>query len=271
MALVSIIMPVYNIAPFLDQAIRSVIAQTHENWELLVINDGSTDESETIIRHFTEQDERIVLLSQCNKGVSTARNVGLNSMRGDFFCFLDGDDWMPRRSVEWRLAKFSESALIGFVDGTVEIYDEAGERIERIWKPSFTGYPKRELLRLSEECFFGLTWMFKRQDGEVSMFRQDLTHGEDLMFNIDNAAGKRIYAFVTDPVYCYRNRSGSAMKDFRSLISGYKALYLKFSEHDEFDFWSRQIYLYKTRKISLLLFLRFGRFRKVFRQLFPRA
>lgn len=264
-------MPVYNTGPFLRQAIESVIAQTYEDWELLVINDGSTDGSEQIIRVFAENDKRIVAFHQGNSGVSSARNLALKKMKGDFFCFLDGDDWLPPHSIARRLEKFSESINIEFVDGRVEVYDEPGRRIERIWQPKFSGHPKKALLRLSEHCFFGPTWMFKRHDRVISNFREDLTHGEDLMFNVDNATTDGIYTFVSDPVYCYRNRSGSAMKDINRLIVGYKTLYLKFSEHKEFDFLTRQIYLYKTGKISFLLSLRSGRIRKMIRQLFTPA
>jgi Glycosyltransferases involved in cell wall biogenesis len=270
MALVSIIMPVYNTAPFLRQAIESVVAQTHQDWELLVVDDGSTDGSGEIIRELTSGDKRIVAFHQKNSGVSSARNLALNNMKGDYFCFLDADDWLPPHSIALRLEKFSESVKIGFVDGCVQVYDEAGKRIEKTWKPSFSGNPKKALLRLSEECFFGPTWMFRNQNRIVG-FRQDMTHGEDLMFNVDNSTGEYVYAFVSDPLYCYRNRSGSAMKDIDRLIEGYKILYRKFREHDEFDFFTRQIYLYKTIKISVLLSLRFGRIGKTIRQIFTPA
>ena len=84
-ALVSILMPVYNAEAFISEAITSVIRQSHKNWELLIVNDGSTDRSKNIIHSFP--DKRIQYFEQQNRGVSVARNVGLKNMKGDYFCF----------------------------------------------------------------------------------------------------------------------------------------------------------------------------------------
>src|SRR5882724_2633969 len=103
--LVSVILPVFNGEAYLRNAIQSVIQQTHANWELLIINDGSTDRTGEIVRSFTET--RIRYFEQFNKGVSAARNVGLTNMRGDFFCFLDVDDIFPVNSVKARCDVFA--------------------------------------------------------------------------------------------------------------------------------------------------------------------
>src|SRR5687768_10401875 len=117
--LVSIIMPVHNAGRFVREAIQSVLDQSYSNWELLIINDGSIDDSAKQINQL--QDERIKLFNQEHRGVSAARNVGLAHMRGDYFCFLDADDVLPPRSVEARLREFDET--IAFVDGEVDIFD----------------------------------------------------------------------------------------------------------------------------------------------------
>jgi glycosyltransferase involved in cell wall biosynthesis len=91
--LVSIIMPCYNSEAFVDEAIRSVLRQTLQDFELIVIDDGSTDRSaEILARH----GDRIRVISQANQGVSAARNAGINAAQGDFIAFLDSDDfWEP--------------------------------------------------------------------------------------------------------------------------------------------------------------------------------
>jgi teichuronic acid biosynthesis glycosyltransferase TuaG len=91
--LVSIIMPVFNAGQFIEQAVQSVLDQTYGNWELLIVNDGSTDDSLHVVQKFN--DERIFIFHQANRGVSAARNAGLANMRGEFFCFLDADDILP--------------------------------------------------------------------------------------------------------------------------------------------------------------------------------
>lgn len=89
---VSIIVPVYNTEQYLNACIKSVLKQSYNNFELILINDGSIDNSEKICHNFCEEDERIRLVSQSNKGVSVARNVGIELSKGKYVMFLDSDD-----------------------------------------------------------------------------------------------------------------------------------------------------------------------------------
>lgn len=94
--LVSIIVPVYNVAGEIRNCIKSVQQQTYQHWELLVVNDGSTDDGATIVENLVREDSRIRLIEQQNGGVSKARNTGLGAASGVYITFLDGDDmWEP--------------------------------------------------------------------------------------------------------------------------------------------------------------------------------
>lgn len=101
---VSVIMPLYNAAGFLGKSVGSLIGQTYRNLEILLIDDGSQDESADICRRFAEEDPRIVFLRQPNQGVSAARNRGLEMMTGEFLAFLDSDDWFEPDAIEKMLA-----------------------------------------------------------------------------------------------------------------------------------------------------------------------
>jgi glycosyltransferase involved in cell wall biosynthesis len=90
--LVSVILPVYNVAHFLSESIRSVLAQTHQNFEILAVDDGSTDTSGQILDNWETKDIRIHVFHQKNQGLSAARNTGLAHVTGDFVYFLDSDD-----------------------------------------------------------------------------------------------------------------------------------------------------------------------------------
>src|SRR5688500_1347785 len=99
--LVSVIIPNYNYAHYLPQAINSVLAQTYSQVEIIVIDDGSTDDSVTVLRSY---GDRIRWLQQPNQGVSAARNVGAHNTKGELVAFLDADDfWLPERSEERRV------------------------------------------------------------------------------------------------------------------------------------------------------------------------
>lgn len=91
---ITVIVPVYNSEKYLDKCIKSLICQTYENLEIICINDGSTDNSLEILEKYKLKDERIILLSQENSGVSTARNNGIKAATGDYVSFIDADDWV---------------------------------------------------------------------------------------------------------------------------------------------------------------------------------
>ena len=93
-ALVSIIMPVYNCENYLDKSITSVLNQTLDNIELIIINDGSTDNSNKIIEKYLNKDNRIKYINQSNNGVSIARNKGIDMAKGKYIGFVDGDDYI---------------------------------------------------------------------------------------------------------------------------------------------------------------------------------
>lgn len=99
-AKVSIVVPVYNTEEYLNACIWSVLNQTYDCWELILVNDGSSDSSESICRSFSLQDERILLISQENQGVSAARNTGIAKATGKYIVFLDSDDELEVNAVE---------------------------------------------------------------------------------------------------------------------------------------------------------------------------
>lgn len=95
---VSIIVPTYNRADLLGLAIKSVISQSCKDWELLIIDDGSTDNTRSVVAEFTQKDDRIKYFYQENKGQGAARNVGIQNAQGEFIAFLDSDDeWLPKK------------------------------------------------------------------------------------------------------------------------------------------------------------------------------
>lgn len=108
--LVSIIMPVYNSQQFLEESIRSVLAQAYTNWELLVVDNGSTDNSREIAREFAEADPRVrTLVKDDEQGVAPARRHAIDNAQGEWIAFLDSDDlWAPNK-LEIQMAKAQES------------------------------------------------------------------------------------------------------------------------------------------------------------------
>lgn len=123
MPAVSVITPAWNAAAFLRETIDSVLAQTFTDWEMLIVDDGSTDDTAAIVRSYAARDDRIRLLQQPNAGPSAARNRGMRHARGAFFAFLDSDDrWQPgflQAQIDV-FERFPDTALVtgnGLFDG----------------------------------------------------------------------------------------------------------------------------------------------------------
>lgn len=100
MDLVTIIVPVYNVEPYLERCLTSIINQSYKNLEIILVNDGSNDGSGEICRRYACQDQRIRLVEQKNQGLSAARNHGLDLMSGHYVCFVDSDDAIEKNMVE---------------------------------------------------------------------------------------------------------------------------------------------------------------------------
>ena len=106
---VSIIIPIYNTAERLPGCLDSVLGQTHQNLEIILVDDGSTDDSPAIIQTYAQKDSRIKVITQKNQGQSAARNRGLKQATGDFISFLDSDDAIKSNFIQKLLAPYAKN------------------------------------------------------------------------------------------------------------------------------------------------------------------
>ena len=139
-SLVSVIVPVFDCERYLSEAIESVIAQTHTNWELILIDDCSSDSSWSIANRFAASDERIKLLRQPrNTGAAAARNRGLEAARGQYIAYLDADDVWLEHKLEMQL-DFMKSDGVGMCFTSYETVNESGAHRNYIHVPATTDY-----------------------------------------------------------------------------------------------------------------------------------
>ena len=122
--LVSIIVPVYNVKPYLNRCVNSLLGQSYQNMELLLVDDGSNDGSETLCDEYAAQDARVRVLHKKNGGLSDARNAGVDAAKGEYLSFVDGDDWVSPyyienlyRALEQAGADFSASCFEEVFEG----------------------------------------------------------------------------------------------------------------------------------------------------------
>ena len=247
--LVSIIMPVFNCDEYVSEAIDSVLYQTYQNWELLVINDGSTDLSKKMIMSF--EDRRIRYFEQQNNGVSAARNLALRNKNGDYFCFLDADDAMPPESLSSRIKVFQEKSDVSFVDGRVIYVNGNMMPTGNEYVPTFKGFPYDNLLKLNGSCYFGPSWMIRNDILVKYSFKEGMTHAEDLLFYL-TISNKRKYDYTTKPVLYYRDNPKSAMKNLLALEQGYFMLLQSVKNDLNHNFVSFSYLKYRVMRIMFL-------------------
>jgi glycosyltransferase involved in cell wall biosynthesis len=171
-----IVTPTYNVARFLGDTITSVRAQTHSDWLMRVVDDGSTDGTASVARAF--DDARITVVQGARAGVSAARNRALASIEGDAVLFLDGDDWLAPDALA-RLAAALAPGTVAAYGPYCFVSEDGGTELERKSGP----FPRGDILRrlLVENLFAngGHMLICAEAIGRAGLFRADLRYGED--------------------------------------------------------------------------------------------
>jgi glycosyltransferase involved in cell wall biosynthesis len=129
--LVSVIIPTYNSEKYLAAAIKSVIQQEYINWELIIVDDGSTDNTTALVTEFLT-DKRISYIKTVNCGVSAARNQGAELAKGDYFCFLDADDFFYPKNLSKKVESLFNNPTVALVHSDVQMTDETGKITQEI-------------------------------------------------------------------------------------------------------------------------------------------
>lgn len=220
--LISVIMPALNAAPYIEEAIASVMAQHWQNWELIITDNGSSDATRDVISQF--KDPRITMLLEPIRGVSRARNRAMEQMKGAYYCFLDADDRLPPKSLGARVRLLENDTNMLFADGGVDRWDHRTGELTPLFRPAFIGPPFSKLMELSPTVFFGPSWMIRRCPATEARFPEQISHGEDLAFYLSIARAGN-YTYTSEVILHYRSGHGSAMSDIRALDKGYMDLY----------------------------------------------
>lgn len=202
--LVSIITPVYNAEKFIAETIESVLKQTYSNWELILVNDCSKDNSEKIIKKYCKSDERIKLINnKVNSRAAISRNNGIKKAEGRYICFLDADDLWDKYKLEKQL-KFIKDKNCAFSFTSYEFADENGRpNGKKVSVPSKISYKQA----LKNTTIWTSTVMFDMDKlTKDDIYMPDVTRGQDtatwwkVLKKID-------YAYGLDEVLSFYRRS----------------------------------------------------------------
>lgn len=176
--MVSIIMPCYNVEKYVLRSIQSIQSQTDPDWELILINDGSTDNTDEIIRKCAAQDKRIHIISQENGGVSRARNVGLDMAKGEYICPLDGDDWLEPDCLALAVQRIRETNCEVCFFGSKEV-DEQGSVLRDY--EQYAVYPDQKVLDNDEMLYQKSLRKFWIHTGNA-IFKSDLVNEHHIRY-----------------------------------------------------------------------------------------
>ena len=211
---ISVIVPVYNVEAYLERCVESILQQTYAHFELILINDGSTDSSGQICDHLASQYENIKTHHIENAGVSNARNIGIQLATGSWVTFIDSDDFVTQDYLA-TLASAVEGENIGFViaplhhikNGIVTDLPPHSGKTE-LWSTEET---MKELLMTTRTSFFPVAKLFKRDLLADEKFNTHYHLAEDALFLTELLLKTRCSSvFIDKPIYYYDHREGSA-------------------------------------------------------------
>lgn len=208
--MVSIIIPVYNTFPYLEKCLDSCLQQSYQDIEIIVVNDGSTDNSADLIDSYANKHQNIRVFHQQNKGAAVARNSGIDAARGEWFFFVDSDDYISNDAIESLLSKKEDDTDIIVGDF---ILDYPNGRTDYIKNSLLTESGEYEplLSLLDEKTNFSLGGrLFSRKLFENIHTPSELKIGEDSYICIQLFAKARRVEIKNIPVYHYLQRDSSA-------------------------------------------------------------
>ena len=231
--LISIIVPIYNTEKYLGQCLDSIINQSYTNFEVLLINDGSTDSSGTICQEYVERDSRFRYIEKDNGGVASARNLGLERSEGTYITFIDSDDWVEFNYLEVLYTALKEndtdvaiSTYKRFAqDGVFYLrsYSKENDEFLNIGKRNRNSFleilPK--LGELDHSFYSISSKLIKREIIGNLLFDEQVSYAEDLNFFFHLYLGVESVVYVRDYTYIYRTHDASTSQNFNEL----KALY----------------------------------------------
>ncbi|WP_312065998.1 glycosyltransferase family 2 protein [Leuconostoc lactis] len=254
--LISVVIPVYNVEDYISECVQSIVQQSYKNLEIILVNDGSTDNSILKVSEILVSDDRCRVINKENGGLSDARNVGLNAVTGEYVCFIDSDDYLEQNFIQNLYEASNNSDII-----RASFRDIEGE-IPKGWiadMPTELTLNGREALKLfldNNTSFVVWSSLFK-----VSFLKENGLEFQKGILLEDGDFTTRAYlkaesiTFINDKSYRYRIRPGSILttKNFQKMSNSEEIVISKFLNLIEYEKSNEVIYLLQY---SIFAFLR---------------
>ena len=237
---VSIIVPVYNAEHTIPRCIESILNQEYSDFELLLVNDGSTDGSGAVCDAYAARDARIRVIHKENTGVSDTRNTALTQARGTYLQFLDSDDWITPDATS-SLVRAAESAQCDLV--VSDFYRVVGERVSQKGDIDDDGVMTREeyaahMMENPADFYYGVLWnkLYRRSIVEAHHLRMDpeISWCEDFMFNLEYIRYAETFRALQVPIYYYVKTKGSLANQSLTISKTVKMKLMVFEYYQRF-------------------------------------
>lgn len=224
----SVIMPVYNVEKYIETAIKSVLNQTYENFELLIINDGTRDDSMKIVSKYQNKDDRIKIYNKQNGGLSSARNYGLKYATGQYICFIDSDDYIEDTMLEKLNDEISVKKYDMLIYGyNIDILNSNEQKIEskKITEKSFIfSRNNSQNLNFKNISIIGYAWnkcyKYELIKNNSLKFEEGTSYIEDIVFNNSFFKISKDIKVMDTSLYHYiqRNRETLGRKSYKNML-----------------------------------------------------
>jgi len=213
---ISLIIPVYNVEQYLEGCLNSVVAQTFHDYEVICVNDGSTDGSQAILEEFQKNHTQITIISQQNRGLSGARNAGIQIAKGDYLFFLDSDDWIEPTALEVLARQVSGEDMVCF-NGRRFFEDRKTEEPDAgISESNLSGWEYYNKYALVSRKFHFVCTVLRLYRRECllknNLFFEKGIYHEDNLFTPLACYYAQTVKVIPDCLYVYRIRKGSIMQ-----------------------------------------------------------
>ena len=268
--MISIITPVYNTEEFLKECIESVLSQDCTDWEWILVDDGSTDNSSAVLSDYASKDSRIHVLTQQNRGCASARNRALNEIHGEYVAFLDADDWMEQGTLSriQEICKTESPDLIlwnyrRFINGEYNLSSAPLPRQGMLDKDSLRQYELDLIFFMGKQKrqYAPYLWVRAIKASVIKengiWFNEDLRRSEDLLFSITVQRYCRTMYVILDPCIVYRMNPSSISHSYvKNYIQGLDQIYTDIiayaNKMDQPEMKKRAAYMYVYRTVFAL-------------------
>ena len=213
--MIDIIIPVYNVEKYLEKCLESVLAQSYTNYNVILIDDGSTDDSGKICDRFARFSNKVTVIHKPNGGLSSARNAGIDSAMGDYLLFLDSDDTLTKNALQI-LVDAMESGGIDAVFGGYNLINEDGGNLHTLAIPEqvLIGNARFSLVYEHTYMVMACGKLYRRKLFDGVRFREGKLHEDVFIYHELAYHAEKIYC-IEEPIINYLQRNDSIMgKDF---------------------------------------------------------